>query len=254
MAETVDQLILLLQGLRKKCPWDRAQTLRSLKNNLVEEAHELKDAIETDDRERVLEELGDLLALILMSAQIAQEEGLFTLQDVVRRICKKMEVRHPHVFGSEKLGTPEAVETCWEKSKLEETGSILDTVPRSLPALLLAGTVQKRAAKVGFDWENVDEVFQKVEEELDEVKQVHTESSQEARLDEFGDLLFSVVNLSRFLKVDAEEALRHTVEKFTRRFRKIEGELTRRGKNLEETPLSEMDRLWNEAKDREKRG
>jgi MazG family protein len=254
MAETVDRLIQLIQELRKKCPWDRVQTLQSLKNSLVEEAHELKDAIEANECERVSEELGDLLALVLMSAEIAREKGLFSLRDVVGRTCEKMRVRHPHVFGSEKLESPEEVESCWEKSKLEETGSTLDGVPRSLPALLLADTIQKRAARVGFDWESLEDVFGKVEEELGELREVGTERSQDARLEEFGDLLFSVVNLSRFLKVDAEEALRHTVEKFTRRFGTVEAELKKRGKSPEETTLSEMDRLWNEAKSGEKNG
>jgi XTP/dITP diphosphohydrolase len=254
MAETVDQLFQLVGELRKKCPWDRVQTLQSLKNSLVEETHELRDAIEADDCERIREELGDLLALILMTAEIAGEKRLFTLQDVVTRTSEKMKMRHPHVFGSEKLESPEEVEACWEKSKLKETGSILDSIPKSLPALLLADTIQRRAARVGFDWERLEDVFEKVEEELGELREVGTETCQDDRLDEFGDLLFSVVNLSRFLKVDAEEALRHTVEKFTRRFGTVEAELRKRGKSPEETTLGEMDRLWNEAKTGEKNG
>ncbi len=252
MGEALDQLISLVQKLRRECPWDRIQTFQSLRNSIIQEAYEAKEASEANSPDRLREELGDLLVLILMNSEIARGDGLFDIEDVARKACRKLESRHPHVFGSDNLGSAEDVRNSWEKSKLKEGGSLLDGVPSSLPVLMLACTVQERAARVGFDWENLDDVFRKVEEELGELKEVKTAALQDARLEEFGDLLFSVVNVSRFLDVDPEEALRKTVEKFRRRFRSIEKELAKMGRNTNEATLSEMDKLWNEAKEREK--
>lgn len=252
MGEALDQLISLVQRLRRDCPWDKIQTFDSLKNNLIEEAYEVKEAMEMGHFDRVKEELGDLLALILLNSEIANQNGLFDIEDIAKNTCTKLKKRHPHIFGSKEFKSAEEVHNSWEKTKLKDSGSILDNIPKSLPALMLANTVQKRAARVGFDWENLEDVFQKVEEELRELKEAKTAKSQNARVEELGDLLFSVVNLSRFLDVDSEKALRQTVEKFKRRFRSIEKELTRRGRKTNETTLSELDKLWNEAKEREK--
>lgn len=252
MGEALDELILLIQRLRKECPWDRIQSFHSLKNDLIEEAYEVKEAIETDESHRVREELGDLLSLILMYSEIARDNGLFDLEEVARKACTKLKDRHLHVFGSKSLRTAEEVHTLWQRSKVKEGGSILDNIPSSLPALMLAHIVQKRAERVGFDWDNFEDVFRKVEEELKELKEAKGTEAQDARVEELGDLLFSTINLSRFLGVDPEEALRRTVEKFRQRFRTIEKELTRKGKNLDEATLDEMDELWNEAKGKER--
>ena len=252
MADALGRLVALIRKLRKECPWDRAQTFRSLRANIVEEAHEVKEAVETDEPDRVKEELSDLLSLIVMYSEIAGENGLFDLGDVARKACSKLEKRHTHVFGGKKVESADEVRIAWEKGKIKERSSILDGIPSSLPALMLAHMVQKRAERVGFDWDSSEDVFEKVEEELKELRAAKCGRPQEARAEELGDLLFSVINLSRFLGVDPEEALRGTVEKFRRRFRRIEEELTSRGKNLKEATLDEMDRLWDEAKNREK--
>jgi MazG family protein len=252
MADALGELITLIRRLRKECPWDRAQTFRSLRANVVEEAHEVKEAVETDQPGRVTEELGDLLSLIVMYSEIAGERGLFDLDDVAKTACKKLKNRHTHVFGAKKAESADEVHIAWERAKVKERSSILDGIPSSLPALMLAHMVQKRAERVGFDWDSSEDVFNKVEEELKELRAAKRAHPQEARVEELGDLLFSVINLSRSLGVDPEEALRGTVEKFRRRFRSIEEELTSRGRNLNEATLNEMDELWNEAKKREK--
>lgn len=187
-----------------------------------------------------------------MYSEIARDNGLFDLEEVARKACTKLKDRHLHVFGSKSLRTAEEVHTLWQRSKVKEGGSILDNIPSSLPALMLAHIVQKRAERVGFDWDNFEDVFRKVEEELKELKEAKGTEAQDARVEELGDLLFSTINLSRFLGVDPEEALRRTVEKFRQRFRTIEKELTRKGKNLDEATLDEMDELWNEAKGKER--
>ncbi len=251
MERAFDGLVELVRRLRRECPWDQSQTLESLKNCLIEEAHEVKEAVEAGDPSRLKDEFGDLLTLVLMNLEIASEEGLFDLEETASHACSKLEKRHPHVFGSKSLDTPQEVYSSWEVSKITDGGSILKSVPRSLPPLMLAHIVQKRAAGVGFDWEKVDDVFAKVEEELAELKSIDSDDSS-ARLEEFGDLLFSVINLARFLKVDPEQALRHTIEKFSRRFGEIEAEIVESGRRMDDVTLSEMDRLWEAAKKREK--
>lgn len=252
MSEALDELIALIRKLRKECPWDRVQTLDTLKNSLIEEAYEVKDAIDRKDFDRLIEELGDLLVLILMHSEIAGETEYFDIDSVAKKACIKLRKRHPHIFDSKVLKNAEEVHSSWEESKLAEGNSILENIPKSLPALMLAYIVQNRAGSVGFDWNNLEDVYRKVEEELKELKEAKAEESPEARVEELGDLLFSIVNLSRFLEVDPEEALHRTVEKFRRRFRSIEKELTRQGRSLDEATLREMDKLWNEAKEREK--
>jgi len=253
MPDALRELIALVKKLRNECPWDRVQTLDSLKGSLIEEAYEVKDVLEKGEFDRLAEELGDLLILILMNAEIAGQTGLFDLETIAKKASAKLHRRHPHVFGRKELTSAEEVSASWQQSKLQESGSILNNVPRDLPSLMLAHTVQKRAEKVGFDWDNIEDVFRKVEEELQELRAAKGSKSLEARGEELGDLLFTIVNLARRLGIDPEQALRNTVEKFRRRFRTIERELAKKGRTPSEVPLSELDRLWDEAKEKENR-
>lgn len=235
------------------CPWDQEQTHSSLRPNLLEEAYEVLTALDSNDFNAMKEEFGDLLLQIVLHAQIASEEGEFTLSDVIRGINQKVIRRHPHVFGDWKVGDSAEVKKNWEKLKSEErrengtteTKGILAGVPEALPALCQAQEIQDRAARVGFDWADVSPVIQKVEEELEEVKRSRTKSERE---NELGDLLFAVVNLARWNKVDAESALRAMNLRFKKRFRHIEKRSLEMGKEISSLTLQEMDIFWNEAK------
>jgi len=235
------------------CPWDREQTPASLKRYIIEEAYELCDAIDTGDPEHIKEELGDLLFQVVFQAQIAAERGQFTIQDVVDGISNKMEHRHPHVFGDETVNSAAEVNEQWEKRKAEEKGreNLMDGIPSGLPALQKAHKVSRRAARVGFDWPSVDGPLAKIDEELAELHEARLAKNQEAITDEFGDVLFAMVNLARFIHVDPEAALRGTVTKFIRRFGYVEAELRKAGSPLEETGIDEMERLWNQSKSME---
>lgn len=251
METPFERLKAIVERLRSKegCPWDRKQTPRSLQPYLLEETHEVLEAIDRGDYQRLREELGDLLLQIVMQAQIASEEGHFDIDRVVEDICEKLIRRHPHVFGQVKVRGEEEVLHNWEEIKKGEgKGSVLDGVPRELPALLRAYRIQEKASRVGFNWSNVEEVLVKVEEELDELKAASRFPDLETLEDELGDLLFSLVNLARFLKVNPEEALRRTIDKFISRFKYVEQEIGKRGEDLNSVTLEEMDRLWNEAK------
>jgi len=246
-------LVNIMEMLRgeKGCPWDKEQTRKSLKPYIVEEAYELIEAIEGDDPEKIKEELGDLLFQIVFQCQIAKERDEFAVSDVIEKISKKMIARHPHVFGKAAYKTTDEVIIHWEEQKKLEgklRESILEGVPESMPSLLRAKRIQDRAAQVGFDWEKIEDVLEKLDEELKEFKYAIKTERQEKIEEELGDILFMLVNISRFIGVNAEDALRKTIGKFISRFRYIETNAAEKGKKLSDMTLEEMDRLWEEAK------
>jgi tetrapyrrole methylase family protein/MazG family protein len=243
--ENFQKLVDLVAKLRVECPWDREQTNQSIKKNLIEEAYELLEAIEENDNEKMIEELGDLLLQVVFHSQIKKDEGSFDINTVIEKLIEKLIRRHPHVFGNSNVKTQEEVLKQWDEIKRKEKESIFDGIPKRMPALMRAVKVQNRAAKVGFEWENIDQVWKKVEEELNELKEAKT---QQEKVHELGDLLIAVTNLARFMKVDPEEALHLSVDRMIKRFSYIEKKTKEMGKSLEEMSLSEMDNLWNEAK------
>ncbi len=253
----IDRLVEIMRCLRAPdgCPWDREQTLESLKKNLVEETYEVIDAIDGGDRATLREELGDLLLQIVFQSQICAEEGHFDFQDVAQAITDKLVRRHPHVFGDVKVADADEVLKNWEQIKRVEKGetprSAVAGVPRHLPALHKAQQVQSRAARVGFDWKETADVLAKIEEELREIRMAMAEESAERVRDEIGDLLFAVVNLTRFLGHEAEEVLNLTVNRFTRRFQYIEEKVHGAGRKLTDCSLDELEDLWQEAKGKE---
>ncbi|MFB0515192.1 MAG: nucleoside triphosphate pyrophosphohydrolase [Candidatus Neomarinimicrobiota bacterium] len=248
------ELLAVLDRLRSPegCPWDREQTSRSLIPYLLEETYEVIESIENEDHQALMEELGDLLLHVLFQAAIAKEEGWFTLEECVSALSRKLIDRHPHVFGAAQAEGAYHAKQNWEaaKQREKERGSRMDGVPRHLPALTRALRVQEKAAYVGFDWNSVEPVWDKVREELDELRNAHRTDDSDALEEEFGDLLFSLVNLGRFVGISAEEALRRTITKFEYRFRHIEKELRAQGKTPEEATLEEMDAIWNRFRDR----
>ncbi len=236
------------------CPWDKVQTRDSLKPYLVEEAYETLEALDGNNPEEIKEELGDLLYQILFHAKISENKNEFNITDVVESISHKMVHRHPHVFKEENLETPEEVVTQWEEIKSKEKGkanreSVLDGIPPHLPGLLRAQKLQKKAAKQGFDWDKIDDVFDKLDEEVAEFKEAVLSGKETNMTSELGDIIFVLVNIAKFKKIDAEEALRATNNKFIKRFQYIESEVTKRGKTLKETSLEELEKYWQEAKD-----
>ena len=254
--EKFAELVKIMARLRGEngCPWDREQTSESIKPYLVEETYEVLEAIDEQDPAKLKEELGDLMLQIVFHAQMAEETGVFTVSDVLAAINDKLVRRHPHVFGDVKADTAQEVLFNWEQIKQTERrrdkgqASLLDGVPREMPALLRAHRLQEKASRVGFDWNEAQEVFRKVEEELGELRAAMQGQAAERVEAELGDLLFALVNLSRFLAVNPEEALRKTIARFIARFRYIEEELARRGRSLRQASLEEMDALWAEAK------
>lgn len=262
-----EDMVKLMSKLRDNggCPWDREQTHKSLKPYLVEETYEVIDAIDSDNEEKLKEELGDLFYQIIFHAQISAENNTFDIHDVLKLGLEKMTRRHPHVFGDSKAANSKEVLKQWDEIKKNEKGYedrkyIVDGIPKHLPALQKAQKLQKKVAKVGFDWKNIKDVIAKVEEEFAEFKAeiehirddlstgTQTESNMAAIEEELGDLLFAIVNLSRFLKLDTEEVLHKAIYKFIDRFRRIEDELKTNGKNIEEASLEEMDAVWNKVK------
>ncbi len=236
------------------CPWDREQTHKSLKPFLVEETYEVLEAIDEGSSSKVKEELGDLLFQVIFHAQLASERGEFTIDDVLMRIGEKMRIRHPHVFGEKKLNTSAEVLADWEKIKKAEKGyserkSILEGVPRELPALIRAHRLQERAARVGFEWDRIRDVTDKLDEEIGEFKKTLAENDPARMEDELGDVFFVLVNIARFIGVNPEDALRKTISKFISRFQYIEEKAASLGVELSDMTLSEMDRLWDEAKE-----
>lgn len=260
--DAIERLVEIIRVLRVECPWDRVQTHESLRQGMLEEAYEVVEAINNKDAENLREELGDVLLQIVFHASLAEEAQKFDLKDVINEECEKMIRRHPHVFLQETRNNSaksiDKVLEKWENIKVQERGdkrvtSRMEKVPKALPALTRANKIQKRAAEVGFDWDDISDAFDKVKEEYREVIACcQDENGDKARLkEEVGDLLFSVVNISRFLGIDPEEALHYTNNKFIRRFSHIEKTALACGRELEEMSLSEMDELWNEAKELE---
>lgn len=247
-----DRLVHIMHRLRRECPWDKKQTRESLKPYLIEEAYEVLDAIESNDPEKLKEELGDLLLQVVFHAEIAKEKGEFDIYDVIDFLCNKLIYRHPHVFGDVKVKDAEEVLRNWEKLKSKEKNhsSVLEGVPDNLPALIQAFRLQEKASKVGFDWDNVEDVHKKVEEEWKELQEAIESGDRQAIEEEFGDVLFALANLARFLEIDPESALRGCNRRFKRRFQYIEESLKRQGKTPEEVDLNYLDRLWEEAKEK----
>lgn len=257
--EAIDRLAEIISVLRVECPWDRVQTHESLRKGMIEEAYETVEAIDNADMANLREELGDVLLQVVFHANLAEESGSFDLKDVINEECEKMIRRHPHVFLKETgNNTPKSIDKVlekWENIKVKEKHeesctSRLQRVPRALPALMRAVKIQKKAADVGFDWDDVSGAFDKVDEERKELMEQYAKApaSIERLEEEMGDLLFSCVNAARFLGIDPENALNRTSEKFVRRFAYVESEATAAGKDLKSMSLQEMDRLWEEAK------
>ena len=248
--ERIKHIVEALRG-ENGCPWDKRQTPKTIKNYLLEEAYELVDAIERGSHQAIKEELGDLLFLIVFLAYLYEEVGKFDLKNVIDTVEEKMIRRHPHVFGGVKVRDEREIRIRWQKIKSEEKlqSSILDGIPKALPALMLAYKVGSRAATVGFDWQRAEDVILKVEEEIEEFKRALKQGNRDRIEEELGDILFSCANLARLLNIQPEEALRKTVYKFKDRFQFIEKRLREQGRDLEETSLKEMDALWERAKD-----
>ncbi|MBE7169979.1 MAG: nucleoside triphosphate pyrophosphohydrolase [Williamsia sp.] len=243
------QLVSIMNDLREKCPWDRKQTIQSLRQLTIEETYELADSITENDWKGIKEELGDLMLHLVFYAKIADEQARFSLQDVFEGISAKLIARHPHVYGDVAVSGEEDVKKNWEKLKLKEgKKSVLSGVPRSLPALVKAMRLQEKAKQVGFEWENAGQVWEKVEEEMGELQEALAVKEKPEIEEEFGDLLFSLINYARFLNIDAENALELTNKKFIHRFTRMEEIAAANGKNLHELTLSEMDDLWNSVK------
>ncbi|MDH4164589.1 MAG: nucleoside triphosphate pyrophosphohydrolase [Nitrospirota bacterium] len=251
----ISDLVALMARLRgpQGCPWDKKQTPETLKPYLVEECYEVIEAIEEGSSDKVRDELGDLLFQIVFHSRIAEEQGQFTLADVASAIHDKMVRRHPHVFGDVKVSTAGEVVANWEEIKRKEKGhedrkSVLEGVPRALPALLRAHRLQEKASKVGFDWNHLKEVLPKLDEEIAEFKESLKNEDAEKIEEELGDVFFTLVNISRFLGVNPDDALHKTISKFIHRFRHIEEQASLIGKSLNDMTLEEMDKLWEESK------
>ncbi len=248
-------LIQIMEKLRSEdgCPWDKLQTHESLREYLLEETYEVLESIEEKDHDALKEELGDLLLQIVFHSQIARENKQFNVYDVVDSITEKLIRRHPNVYGNHRIETPEEQEKNWEKIKMQEgRESVIDGVPKELPALLRAYRIQSKAAQVGFDWKEIADVWSKFQEETSELQQAISENNENQIEEELGDLLFTLVNISRFLKTNPENALRSTIKKFNDRFHKIEQEIKSQSKKIEDCSLEEMDEIWNRIKNSEK--
>ncbi|MCR9182407.1 MAG: nucleoside triphosphate pyrophosphohydrolase [Flavobacteriaceae bacterium] len=244
-----DRLLTIMNELREQCPWDRKQTIQTLRHLTIEETYELGDAILENDLNEVKKELGDLLLHIVFYAKIGSEEKAFDIADVANSICDKLIERHPHIYGDVKVADEEEVKKNWENLKLKEgKTSVLEGVPKSLPAMVKANRIQDKVAGVGFDWEHPEQVFEKLKEELDELQHEINENNKEKIEAEFGDVLFSMINYARFLKVDPESALERTNKKFIKRFQFLEEKAKAINKPLKDMSLAEMDVFWDEAK------
>lgn len=252
----INDLLLIITALRSPegCPWDRVQTHSSLKKNFIEETYEVIEAINKNSSEGLREELGDVLLQVLLHSEIESEKGSFNFNDVCNDLCQKLVVRHPHVFGGASAENEEEALKSWDNAKAKTKGikkqsTAMDSVPIELPALMRAQKVQSKAKKAGFDWETVDGAFDKVNEEIDELKTAIAHGSSAEIEDEFGDLLFSCVNVSRFIDVDSEEALTASVNKFVNRFKIVEKLAEENGILMNDTSVEELDKFWNRAKE-----
>ena len=243
------RLVKIMDDLREKCPWDKKQTIASLRQLTIEETYELADAISENDFKSIKEELGDLLLHIIFYAKIGTEKNEFTLDEVINGICEKLIHRHPHIYGDVKVNDEEDVKRNWEKLKLKEgKTSVLSGVPKSLPSMVKAMRLQEKAKQVGFEWDTKEQVWEKVEEENKELLEAVASGDVNKMEDELGDVFFSLVNFARFLQVDAENALERTNKKFISRFTKMETEALKEGKQLHDLNLEEMDAIWNRIK------
>lgn len=243
------RLIQIMDDLREKCPWDKKQTIDSLRHLTIEETYELTDAISDQNWNGIKEELGDLLLHIVFYSKIAVEKNEFKIEEMIANVCEKLIVRHPHVYGDVKVENEEEVKQNWEKIKLKEgKRSVLGGVPKTLPSVVKAIRLQEKSQQVGFEWENAGQVWDKVEEEIQELKEAIHSSDLNKIEDEFGDVMFSMVNYARFLKIDAENALERTNKKFIQRFTKMEELASLQNKMLHDMSLQEMDNLWNKVK------
>lgn len=246
-----DRLLTIMDELREQCPWDRKQTMESLRHLTIEETYELGDAILDNDLDEVKKELGDVLLHIVFYAKIGSETNDFDIADVCNSICDKLISRHPHIYGDVEVADEAEVKRNWENLKLKEgKKSVLEGVPKSLPAVVKASRIQEKVAGVGFEWEEPHQVFEKLQEELGELQHEISENNQEKIEAEFGDVLFSMINYARFLKVNPENALERTNKKFIKRFQYLEGKAKEMNKSLKDMTLAEMDVFWNEAKNK----
>ena len=244
--DAFERLLIIMDELREQCPWDKKQTLESLRNLTIEETYELADAILNNDLEEIKEETGDIMLHMVFYAKIAEEKGAFDIADSLNAICEKLINRHPHIYGDLEVKDEEEVKKNWEQLKMKEgKKSVLSGVPSSLPAMVKAYRMQDKTAQVGFEWENADQVWEKVEEEIQEFKEVADSGDTDKIEEEFGDILFSLINYARFKKIDPETALEKINRKFKFRFEYIEKNAS---KSLDDMTLEEMDALWNEAK------
>lgn len=248
-SESFERLIGIMDELREKCPWDRKQTIQSLRSMTIEETYELADAITNEDWKNIKEELGDLLLHITFYAKIAVEQNKFTLEEVIDGICNKLIVRHPHIYGDVQVNDEDDVKRNWEAIKIKEgKKSVMTGVPVALPAVVKASRIQEKAKQVGFEWHNKEDVWKKVEEEMNELQEAIAADDQPHIEEEFGDVLFSLVNYARFLHIDAEAALEKINKKFLARFGKMEQQAATEGKRLTDLTLDEMDAIWNRIK------
>ena len=248
-AEQFLRLVQIMNELREKCPWDKKQTIQTLRQLTIEETYELTDAITDNDWKGIKEELGDILLHIVFYAKIGAEENKFTLEEVINGVCEKLIYRHPHIYGDVKVNDEEDVKRNWEKLKLKEgKKTVLSGVPKTLPATVKAMRLQEKAKQVGFEWDTKEQVWDKVEEEQQELKEAIASGDKDHMEDELGDVFFSLINYARFLNLDAENALERTNKKFISRFNKMEAEATGIGKPLQDMTLEEMDAIWNKVK------
>jgi len=247
--KSFERLLTIMDELRAQCPWDKKQTLESLRYLTIEETYELADAILEKDMDEIKGELGDLMLHMVFYSKIASETNDFDVADVINTVCDKLVERHPHIYGDVIADTEEAVKENWEKIKLKSgKKSVLQGVPKSLPAMVKATRIQEKARGVGFDWDNKEQVFEKVKEEFSELHAEVEKNDVAAIEDEFGDVLFSMINYARFIGVDPEMALERTNKKFIKRFQYLESESKKDGKEMGEMTLNEMDEYWNKAK------
>ncbi len=244
------RLVTIMDELREKCPWDKKQTIETLRHLSIEETYELAEAISAKDWKGIKEELGDLLLHIVFYAKIGSEQGQFTLQEVIHGVCEKLIVRHPHIYADVKVNDEEDVKQNWEKIKLKEgKKSVLGGVPRSLPSMVKAMRLQEKSKQVGFEWDNTGQVWDKVTEEMQELDEAVLSGDRDKMEDELGDVFFSLVNLARFLQLDAEHALERTNKKFIDRFTRMEKAAAEQDKYLHDMSLEEMDAMWIRIKD-----
>lgn len=249
LEKSFSKLVGIMDDLREKCPWDKKQTIDTLRPLTIEETYELTDAITEHNWQSIKEELGDVLLHIIFYAKIGSEQQQFTLQEVIEEICTKLINRHPHIYGDVKVADDEDVKKNWEQIKIKEgKKSVLSGVPGSLPAIIKATRIQEKAKQAGFEWDNKEDVWKKVEEEMHELQEAVALNDQQHIEEEFGDVLFSLANYARFLRIDAEGALERTNKKFISRFTIMEEEAARQGRSLYDMSLREMDEIWNDIK------